>query len=64
MIRLMLDRYNDSEKVMLNQLFLEAEESVEKQSDCSGAGCCQCPYRHVCEDFAAARRYLTEILEG
>ena len=69
MIRLMLDRYNDGEKAMLKQLFTEAKESVVKQSDCYGDDCdcdyCyQCPYKHVCEDFASARRYLVEILEG
>ena len=31
MIRLMLDRYNDGEKAMLKQLFIEAKESVAKQ---------------------------------
>ena len=64
MIRLMLDRYNDGEKAMLKQLFIEAKGSVVKQSDCDGNDCYQCPYKHVCEDFDAVKRYLTEILEG
>lgn len=64
MIRLMLDRYNDGEKAMLKQLFIEAKESVVKQSDCNCDDCYQCPYKHVCEDLVAAKRYLTEILEG
>lgn len=64
MIRLMLDRYNDGEKVMFKQLLAEAKESVAKQSDCNGDDCYQCPYKHVCEDLVAANRYLTEILEG
>lgn len=64
MIRLMLDRYNDGEKAMLRQLFTEAKESVVKQSDCDSDDCDQCPYKHVCEDLIAAKRYLTEILEG
>ena len=59
----MLDRYNDGEKAMLKHLFIEAKESVVKQSDCNG-DCYQCPYKHVCEDLVAAKRYLTEILEG
>lgn len=64
MIRLMLDRYNDGEKAMLKQLFTEAKESVVKQSDCDVDDCYQCPYKHVCEDIEAAKRYLIEILEG
>ena len=64
MIRLMLDRYNDGEKAMLKQLFTETKVSVAKQSDCNGDDCDQCPYKHVCEDLASARRYLVEILEG
>lgn len=64
MIRLMLDRYNDGEKAMLKQLFIEEKEFVVKQSDCDGNDCYQCPYKHVCEDFDAVKRYLTEILEG
>lgn len=64
MIRLMLDRYNDGEKAMLEQLFMEAKASVVKQSDCNGDDCDHCPYKHVCEDLASAKRYLVEILEG
>lgn len=64
MIRLMLDRYNDGEKAMLKQLFVEANESVTKQSDCNSDDCYQCPYKHVCEDIASVGRYLVEILEG
>nr|DAX04877.1 MAG TPA: Cas system-associated protein [Bacteriophage sp.] len=64
MIRLMLDRYNDCEKAMLKQLFIEAKKSVVTQSDCNDDDCYQCPYKHVCEDFVATIRYLTEILEG
>lgn len=64
MIRLMLDRYNDGEKVMLKQLLMEAKKSVIKQSDCDSNGCYQCPYKHVCEDLVSAKRYLVEILEG
>lgn len=63
MVRLMLDRYNDGEKVMLKQLFIEAKEFVVKQSDCNGDDCDQCLYKHVCKDLVAAKRYLTEILE-
>lgn len=64
MIRLMLDRYNDGEKAMLRQLFVEAKDSVVKQSDCNSDDCFECPYKHVCEDLGAVHRYLTEILEG
>ena len=64
MIRLMLDRYNDGEKAMLKQLFMEAKVSVAKQSDCNGDDCDQCPYKHVCEDLVSVKRYLVEILEG
>lgn len=64
MIRLMLDRYNDGEKATLKQLFVEAKESVAKQSDCNGDDCYQCSYKHVCEDLVSAKRYLVEILEG
>ena len=64
MIRMMLDRYNDAEKAMLKQLFINAKESVVKQSDCNCDDCYWCPYKHVCEDLVAAKRYLAEILEG
>ena len=63
MIRLMLDHYKDGEKVLLKWLFTDAKESVVKQSRCNGDDCDQCPYKHVCEDLASARRYLVEILE-
>lgn len=60
MIRLMLDRYNDGEKAMLKQLFMEAKVSVVKQSDCNGDDC----NGDDCEDLASVKRYLVEIFEG